>query len=364
MPEVRPLARMTEGFTPVQAGTHLSPATAIEAPGPLQPQEWGRGVLKRLRKNKHVRRLIVAGFRAMQRAGVSVVPRHFYWPIPDLNELSERVWPIASELPGIDLQIGRQLKFLRAVAADYAEEYREFPSHPIAPAYAYHHNNGLFECVDAEIAYCMIRHLRPRRIIEVGSGFSTRVLTAALRRNKTTDAARGQMVCVEPHPDAVLREGIPGVANLIQSPVQKLPPSFVDELEAGDVLFIDSSHIAGVGSDVTYEILELLPRLRPGVVIHFHDVFLPADYPRALVMEHLSFWSEQYMVQAFLAFNTRFEILWAGSAMHFMHEEELEKAFPAWKSSYCRMPDEIRNFVPTSDQQRVWPSSLWIRKTA
>lgn len=355
------MARLRSAAQPAMAASP-APVPQIEStPAPHSPVH---DTLKSLRRNKQVRRLIVAGFRAMQRAGLSVVPRHFYWPIPDLNQLSEREWPITSEMRGIDLRVGQQLAFLNSLVPQYAGEYLQFADHPVSPAYAYHRNNGLFECFDAEIAYCMVRQLQPKRIIEIGSGFSTRVLAAAMRRNLASEGTPGQLVCVEPHPDGVLRKGVPGVAKLLPSPVQALSPDFVDELESGDILFIDSSHVVAVGSDVIYEILELLPRLRTGVVVHFHDIFLPADYPRHLVMEHLSFWSEQYMVQAFLAFNPHFEVLWSSSAMHFLYPETLDKTFPAWRYSYCRMSDDMRHFVPTSDQQRVWPSSFWIRKIA
>ena len=115
-------------------------------------------------------------------------------------------------------------------------------------------------------------------------------------------------------------------------------------LEAGDVLFIDSSHMLRIGSDVQFEYLEILPRLKPGVIVHIHDIFLPAEYPRNWVHDKHIFWNEQYLLQAFLAFNASFEVLWGGSWMHLNHPAELESAFQSYK------------------RENQWPGSFWIRR--
>ena len=111
-----------------------------------------------------------------------------------------------------------------------------------------------------------------------------------------------------------------------------------------DILFIDSSHVCAIGSDVTFEILEILPRLNPGVVIHVHDVFLPRNHPKAWVKELHRFWNEQYLLQAFLCNNRDFEVIWAGSWLHMMHSEKLASAFPSY------------------DPRRNWPASFWISR--
>lgn len=138
---------------------------------------------------------------------------------------------------------------------------------------------------------------------------------------------------------------------------------FFESLNEGDIFFIDSSDVVAVGSDVRYEYLEILPRLKPGVIVHIHEIFLPADYPRRFVMHNLCFWSEQYLLHAFLAFNLCFEVLWAGSAMHIAHRRELQRAIPHWRDSYLRMPKRLRSFTPTYDGYNVWPCSFWIRRT-
>jgi hypothetical protein len=149
---------------------------------------------------------------------------------------------------------------------------------------------------------------------------------------------------------------------VIPQRVQEVPLDLFQSLQAGDILFLDSSHIVSVGSDVVREYLEIVPQLNPGVLVHIHDIFLPSDYPREAVLRNLCFWSEQYLVQAFLSFNSDFEVLWGSSAMQTFHSQELESAFPQWRESYRSLPHNLRRFIPTLDGEHVWPSSLWIRR--
>jgi len=131
---------------------------------------------------------------------------------------------------------------------------------------------------------------------------------------------------------------------LIPKKVQDIPLSEFKKLSENDILFIDSSHVLKIGSDVQYLYLEVLPRLNKGVIVHAHDIFLPAEYPKEWVLKNYIFWNEQYLLQAFLAFNNSFEVLWAGSYMHLRHPDKLEEAFSSYK------------------RDKIWPSSFWIRK--
>src|SRR5579864_2227095 len=215
---------------------------------------------------------------------------------------------------------------------------------------------------DAEVAYAMVRHHKPKRVIEVGGGYSTRLIANALQRNAASDGKPGELITIEPFPEEALRNGFPGLSMLIADPAQKVDVNLFASLSEGDVLFVDSSHVVKTGSDVCYECLQILPRLKPGVLVHFHDIFLPCEYPRQAVLERLCFWSEQYLLQAFLAMNDGFEVLWAASAMQLFHPEVVESAIPRWRGSYTRMPPEIRRFQPTLDGDRVWPASFWMRR--
>jgi predicted O-methyltransferase YrrM len=177
--------------------------------------------------------------------------------------------------------------------------------------------------VDALVAYCMVRHFQPRLIIEVGSGFSSLVLGDAVAKN--TDSS---LICIEPFPREFLREGFPGLQSLIEQKVQDIDLDFFAQLESRDILFIDSSHTVKIGGDVNYLFLEVLPRLKPGVIVHVHDIFLPFEYRRDWVLDEFRFWTEQYLLQAFLTFNSEFEVLMANNYLNQYHEEALKAAFP------------------------------------
>jgi hypothetical protein len=162
--------------------------------------------------------------------------------------------------------------------------------------------------------------------------------------NQKGGGPQGQLVAFEPSPAANLRRGFPGLSKLVANKVEDIPQTVFQELGHGDILFLDSSHVVRIGGDVQYEFLEILPNLKPGVVVHVHDIFLPAEYPKKLILRQRRFFSEQYLLQAFLTFNNQFEVLWASSFMHLNHPDLLEKAFNSYK------------------RDSRWPGSFWIRR--
>lgn len=317
---------------------------------------------KSVRRNPRARSLIRRGFLWLQERGINVTPCHFYWPIPRLNELARSAWPRVQHESQLDYHVGEQKETLRSLIDEYRGEM-SFAETAGCPAWEYHRNNGLFETVDADIAYALMRRRKPRRIVEVGSGCSTRLLASAVRRN-TAEGAPCQLVSIDPFPDAVLCGGIEGLSHVLRTPVQQAPEAVFSELAAGDVLFIDSSHVVGVGSDVVHLMLEVLPRLRPGVLVHLHDIFLPMEYPPELVFDGLCFWSEQYLVEAFLLFNREFRIVWSASMMQSAAGREIEEAIPQWRDSWLRLSAQNRQFIPTADRRHVWPSSFWMERTS
>jgi hypothetical protein len=290
---------------------------------------------------------LLNNFSYWQARGVHVVPVHFYQPIPDTRTLGEGPWAKYSEMPGVRINEERQLELLARFSAEYKDEYESFPRERGGEPHRYFVRNGAFETVDGEILYCMIRHFRPRKIFEVGSGNTTYLSAQAALKNAAEGGAACELVAFEPYPNEVLLAGFPGLTRLVEAKAQDIPFETFDQLGDGDILFIDSSHVLKIGSDVQYLYLEVLPRLRKGVIVHVHDIFLPGEYPRKWVMEQNTFWNEQYLLQAFLAFNDTFEIQWAGSHMHLKHPEKLKAAF----SSYY-------------DSQTQWPGSFWMRKIA
>lgn len=284
-------------------------------------------------------------FTFWQRLGLHITRCHFYEPIPDTRELGDSVWEKRSALAGIDIDEGTQLDLLSRFKTEFQQEYEQFPREKTGVPGDYYVHNDMFEAVDGEILYCMIRHFKPRRLIEIGSGYSTLLAAKALLNNKKNDNNHScEFTVIDPFPHRMLRKGIAGVSRLVAEPVQKVPLAEFEKLREKDMLLIDSSHVLKIGSDVEYEYLEILPRLNKGVFVSFHDIFLPAEYRKGWVMKDHCFWNEQYLLQAFLAFNTSFRILWAGSYMHLNHSDKLRDAFPSY------------------DQARDWPGGFWIRR--
>ncbi len=284
-------------------------------------------------------------FLFLQRLGVHVTPNHFYQPVPDTTKLKDNLWSEHSELVGIDINETKQLELLSLFVSRFRTEYEHFPKSKTTVPHEYYLNNGNFESVDAEILYCMIRNFKPRRIFEIGSGYTTYLSAQAVLQNAEEDNSyQCELVAIEPYPNETLKAGFPGLTSLLTKEVQDIPLSEFKKLEEHDILFIDSSHVLKIGSDVQYEYLDILPRLNKGVIIHVHDIFLPAEYPKKWVLHDRRFWTEQYLLQALLAFNSSFEVLWAGSWMHLKYPERLEAAF----SSYQR--------------NKTLPGSFWLRR--
>jgi Methyltransferase domain len=262
-------------------------------------------------------------FQSWERHGFHVTPAHFYQPIPDTQSLPETLWTRPGELVGIDMNEAKQLDLLRRQFPKFRDEYGQFAIEPSEAQNRFYLGNQLFDDVDALVAYCMVRHFQPRLIIEVGSGFSSLVLGDAVAKN--TDSS---LICIEPFPREFLRQGFPGLQSLIEQKVQDIDLDFFAQLESSDILFIDSSHTVKIGGDVNYLFLEVLPRLKPGVIVHVHDIFLPFEYRRDWVLDEFRFWTEQYLLQAFLTFNSEFEVLMANNYLNQYHEEALKAAFP------------------------------------
>lgn len=267
-------------------------------------------------------------FRIFERVGVHVTPNHYSQPIPDTRTLTQSVWS-RSEAVGIDFRLSRQIDLLDRYRKSYQLEFDRLSSDPGSVSPYYRYKNDFFEEVDAEILYCMVRDLKPERIVEIGSGTSTLISARALAENKMQNPSyNGSIVSIEPFPSPQLMS-IDSVA-VISQPVQNVDLSLFESLKENDILFIDSSHIAQVGSDVVFEFLEVLPRLRPGVMVHVHDIFTPYQYPRKWVLDDLYFWNEQYILQAFLCGNADFEVKWSAYLMSREHPEALATAFKTY----------------------------------
>jgi Methyltransferase domain len=278
-------------------------------------------------------------FRAWNALGVLPVPFHYYHPAFDPEMLPDSVWARESPLPGLDLRVDAQLNLLRQFG--YCDELRGFPLHG-EPRDGFSYFNRMFGPGDAEILYSVIRYFKPERVIEIGSGYSTLLAEAALERNRR-EGHHFEHICIEPYPEPWL-ENV-NSTRLIRQRIETMDPAFFEQLGANDILFVDSSHVVRTGGDVQFEYLEVLPRLHSGVLVHAHDIFLPFEYPLEWVRDKKFFWTEQYLLQAFLAFNSAFEVVLALSYLHRHHRVELACAAPVY-----------------AEHASSRPGSLWMRR--
>ena len=286
-------------------------------------------------------------FDFWQRLGVNVTRKHYYSPIPDTRELDRKadLWTRESSLVGLDLRLDEQLRFLNEVCATYQSEF-DFPVDRTDVPHEYYFNNAEFGLVDGLVLYSMIRHFQPRTVIEIGSGNSTMMAARACLKNKQ-EQHDSKLISIEPYPRTFIKNGFPGLDSHVTSKVEEMDLAFFDRLRENDILFIDTSHVLRTGNDVCYLYLELLARLKKGVVIHIHDIFLPYEYPRQWVVQNRVFWTEQYLLQAFLCHNRFFEVLFANYCMTKKHGAEMQSVFAA----------------PPGYRERNLSNSFWIRKT-
>ena len=234
------------------------------------------------------------------RWGYHIRPIHYYEPIPDFRSITTEQITQRRTYPGMDFHWDDQLSLLNQLTS-YRDELGTIE---------FNFANEYFSGLDAAVYYALIRHLKPQRIIEIGGGYSTQLANKALTTN-----GQGTLICVEPYPEERLVRANLNI-KIIQKPVEQLDVDFFSCLEDNDILFIDSSHTVKFGSDVCYEFLEILPRLKPGVWIHVHDIFFPHDYPAEWLLNQRLALNEQYLLEAFLTFNEAFcpqlAIYWIG----------------------------------------------------
>ena len=292
------------------------------------------------------------------RFGVHVIPAHYYSPVPDIRELkrSRGVWAKKSELPGIEVNLDTQVDALRRICAPYSGEYvgnevyNEGVRNLYGPGYGF---------IEAQALHAVIRFYKPRRIVEVGGGVSTYCMLAALERNRVETGRVSRLVCIESHPSKKLKaaRGI----ELVQENVQSVPLKLFYDLGEGDLLFIDSSHTVKPGSDVNYLILEVLPRLRKGVVVHFHDIYFPYDYQRDLLKTFL-YRVETSLLRAFLINNDKAGILFSLSLLHYGRPGILKEVFPEYDpqpdidgllEDGCKPFQIFKNHFPSSTYIRI-----------
>jgi hypothetical protein len=229
-----------------------------------------------------------------------------------------------------------QRKFLKETPS-FAAQLAAHPYEPTEDETAFFWGNEHFSHADASLYYALIRRFRPRRIVEVGAGHSTKLAVQAVRDNGS-----GRILCIDPYAPPWLR-AFEEVVEVVPSPVQEAPDAVFLGLGENDILFIDGSHISKTGSDVNHLFLRVLPRLPKGVLVHVHDICLPFEYPRKWSEEVLCYWNEQYVLAALLANSAKYDVL---LGVYFLQETD---------------PKPLGPFVPNVPGVYPGGGSLWMR---
>ncbi|TDH20903.1 class I SAM-dependent methyltransferase [Segetibacter sp. 3557_3] len=269
-------------------------------------------------------------------------PGHFYSPIPSLKQVQSRehiIWgAFPNQLAGIDLQEEQQLALLASLSQYYVSQpWKDHKQEGLR----YYFENPNYSYGESLTLYYLLVHLNPKKVIEIGSGFSS---AAMLDINERFLGNRAAISFVEPYPDllrSLLKPEDHNNINIHSSRLQELDPEVFQTLDADDVLFIDSTHISRIDSDVNHILFTILPKLKSGVYIHFHDIYYPFEYPKNWILQGRA-WNEAYILRAFLQYNTAFEIVVFNSFIGHFHQDFLKQRMPL----YAKNPG----------------SSLWLRK--
>lgn len=279
------------------------------------------------------RRLHRLALRGLEAAGLTVArTSDYYSPLPPVRALARTRgrWDRPSALAGVAYDLDAMRSLLASLVAEHGGELAGLPPYEEAKRLGY---GPGFTRLDAALLYLVLRDLRPRRLIEVGSGLSTWYAVQALERNRA-EGVPCRITCIDPHSGDRVR-GLPGV-EVLRREVQDVAPEYFEELGAGDVLFIDSTHVVRIDGDVPHLYLEVLPRLRPGVAVHSHDIHFPyhVPYPAEEYVFGAKWpmlWTEAMLLQAFLALNSEFELLLAPPLLRHHDEAFLEATVPGYR---------------------------------
>jgi hypothetical protein len=291
-------------------------------------------------------------FLLLDRVGLHVLPKHFYTPIADYSWLRRNrgVWEPPWDMSGVHWDLDEQLAWLRDVCAEYVHEvvglrfYQSLQSEGLGYGYG---------PIESQVLHCFIRKFAPRKIIEVGSGVSTACMLDAMRRNEADGRTASEILCIEPYPKNRFAN-VSGVAHL-QSMVQTVDRSVFQRLQAGDLLFIDSSHAVKTGSDVVTLLLQVLPSLRPGVHVHLHDICLPYLYMRDALTSMFG-WQETMFLAALLVGNSHLRINASLSGLHYQKHTALGELLPDYR------PQSFDSGVGAADENDLhFPSSIYLR---
>ena len=304
----------------------------------------------------HIKKIVkwasIQGFLLGDRVGIHVLPKRYYTPIPNYAWLAKNqpLWARRTDMTGLDWNLDQQAAWLQSTCQSHIGEVEGFCEYDVAVKKAYGPGYGP---VESQVLHCFVRSFNPRKIIEVGSGVSTACIISALERNKKENRNETSVFCVEPYPQRIL-SSLPGV-SVQKKLVQEVESSFFDQLESGDLLFIDSSHAVKTGSDVLYLYLDIIPNLKPGVFIHIHDIFLPYVYQRDVLHSYFC-WQETALLLALLKCNTRLKVSCCLSALHYERRDDLSRIIPDYNPQL-----DVGEGLSGYEPEGHFPSSIWLQ---
>ena len=291
-------------------------------------------------------------FELFQGFGINVIPDHFYSSIPNIKELkNSQSWrkPYSLiDINGTDLE--KQLQWVKTCCSEKNQEIMKSKDIHFLSC---QENEYGFGKIEADFLYSFISRFQPQKIIQIGCGVSTKtILMATQDKNYKAD-----ITCIEPYPTPYLIErSRSSEINLIAEKAQEVSLDLLTNIGENDLFFVDSTHTVKPGSEVNRIILEVLPRLKKGTFVHFHDIYFPYDYHPEILTKQIYFWNESILLQAYLTNNPKYEIKASMSMLHYYKQEELKQLLPNYQPHRIH---EYGLFENTPD--RHFPASIYLQ---
>ena len=249
----------------------------------------------------------------LKRIGIFPLTSNYYEPLFNFDNLKKKLNE-KRNLPGVKFDLDNQVKNLSQF--DYSEELNNL---------SFNFNNKFFEAGDAEIYYQIIRYFKPKKIIEIGSGHSSLLANQAIKNNEKIDNVITKLTCIEPYENKWLEKND---IEVIRQKVEEVDIKIFNDLNKNDILFIDSSHVIKPQGDIVKIFLEILPKLKTGVIIHIHDIFSPRDYPENWLKVENRFFNEQYLLEGILGHSSRYKIMLSLNLLKNDYYNEIKKVCP------------------------------------
>tara|TARA_B100000963_G_C22580839_1_gene650762 strand:- start:190 stop:1080 length:891 start_codon:yes stop_codon:yes gene_type:complete len=292
-------------------------------------------IIKKILKN-----ILLKIFKLGLRFKVIILPDHYYVPISNILNLNkDRSWQKKSNLHGIQINLNQQIANIRKILLPFKEDYKKGELYNKAQKLNAGPGYGVIE---AQALYGVIKYFTPKKIIEIGSGVSTYIMLNAGAKNIT---------CIEPYPSNFLKKNTN--LTLIKKKLQHCDEKVFENLSKGDFLFIDSTHTLKIGSDVSKIYLDIIPKLKPGIIVHIHDIYFPYNFQRD-ANNAMFQWLETQMLQALLVNNSKLEILFCMSHIHYKNPDQLKKIFPMY------FPQQDNNGLSSNKDKGFFPSSIYL----